>query len=401
MTTSPIHADEHHDVVVIGAGPAGLATAAALGEAGIEALVVDRGEHVGTSWRGHYDRLHLHTVRWLSHLPGLRIPAREGRWVSRDGVIRYLEQYAEHHRLNVRTGVEVTAIERAGAAWRVSSPQGDLTARQVVVATGYNHTPYVPDWPGRDGFDGELIHAGAYRNGRPYAGRDVLVVGAGNTGAEIAVDLVEHGAARVRLSFRTPPHILRRELGGLPAQVTGVLLRRVPARIADELAEPVRRRSVPDLTERGLPDPGKGVYTRANRGEIPILDVGLIDAVRDGRVEPVPEVTGFDGARALLVGGRSIEPDVVIAATGYKRGLEPLVGRLQLLDARGVPRVHGDRTAAHAPGLRFVGYTNPISGMFREIAMDARRIARAIRRELPGSPALPEPAPGAVASSSS
>jgi putative flavoprotein involved in K+ transport len=91
----------------------------------------------------------------------------------------------------------------------------------------------------------------------------------------------------------------------------------------------------------------------------------------------------------------------VIAATGYKRGLEPLVGRLQLLDARGVPRVHGDRTAAHAPGLRFVGYTNPISGMFREIAMDARRIARAIRRELPGSPALPEPAPGAVASSSS
>jgi putative flavoprotein involved in K+ transport len=340
-------------------------------------------------------------VRWLSHLPGLRIPAREGRWVSRDGVIRYLEQYAEHHRLNVRTGVEVTAIERAGAAWRVSSPQGDLTARQVVVATGYNHTPYVPDWPGSDGFDGELIHAGAYRNGRPYAGRDVLVVGAGNTGAEIAVDLVEHGAARVRLSFRTPPHILRRELGGLPAQVTGVLLRRVPARIADELAEPVRRRSVPDLTERGLPDPGKGVYTRANRGEIPILDVGLIDAVRDGRVEPVPEVTGFDGARALLVGGRSIEPDVVIAATGYKRGLEPLVGRLQLLDARGVPRVHGDRTAAHAPGLRFVGYTNPISGMFREIAMDARRVARAIRRELPGSPALPEHAPGAVASSSS
>jgi putative flavoprotein involved in K+ transport len=383
MPSAHIHSDGHHDVVVIGAGPAGLATAGALGRAGIEALVVDRGDQVGTSWRGHYDRLHLHTVRWLSQLPGLQIPAHEGRWVSRDGVIRYLERYAEHHRLNVRTGVEVTAIERAGGAWRVDSPQGDLTARQVVVATGYNHTPHVPDWPGRDAFAGELIHAGAYRNGRPYAGRDVLVVGAGNTGAEIAVDLVEHGAKRVRLAFRTPPHILRRELGGVPAQVTGILMRRLPARVADELAEPVRRRTVPDLTERGLPDPGKGVYTRAKRGEIPILDVGLLDAVRDGTVEPVPAVTGLDGSRVLLAGGGSIEPEVVIAATGYKRGLDPLVGRLDLLDARGLPRVHGDQTAAHAPGLRFLGFTNPVSGMFREIAIDARRIARAIKRELP------------------
>jgi putative flavoprotein involved in K+ transport len=370
---------------VIGAGPAGLATAAALSRAGVEALVVDRGEQVGKSWRGHYDRLRLHTVRRLSHLPGLQIPAHEGRWVSRDGVIRYLELYAEHHRLNVRTGVDVTAIERAGESWRIASPQGDLTAHQVVVATGYNHTPHVPDWPGREGFDGELFHAGVYRNGRPYAGRDVLVVGAGNTGAEIAVDLVEHGAGSVRLAFRTPPHILRRELGGIPSQVTGILMRRLPARLADELAEPVRRLTVPDLGERGLPDPGKGVYTRAKRGEIPILDVGLIDAVRDGRVEPVPEVTGFHGSRVLLAGGRSIDPEVVIAATGYKRGLEPLVGRLEILDAQGLPSVHGDRTAAHAPGLRFIGYTNPVSGMFREIAIDARRIARAIRRDLPAS----------------
>jgi putative flavoprotein involved in K+ transport len=387
MSPHHLHSADHHDVAVIGAGPAGLATAAALRSAGVESVIVDRGERVGTSWRGHYDRLHLHTVRWLSHLPGLRIPAREGRWVSRDGVVRYLEHYAEHHRLNVRTGVEVTAIERTGGSWRISSPQGDLIARQVVVGTGYNHTPYIPGWPGRESFDGQLIHAGVYRNGRPYAGRDVLVVGAGNTGAEVAVDLAEHGARTVRLAFRTPPHILRRELGGIPSQVTGILMRRLPARLADELAEPVRRRTVPNLSDRGLPDPGKGVYTRAKRGEIPILDVGLIDAVRDGRVEPVPEVTGFDGTRVLLTGGRSIEPQIVIAATGYRRGLEPLVGRLEILDAQGLPRVHGDRTAPHAPGLRFIGYTNPVSGMFREISIDARRIARAISRELPASPA--------------
>jgi putative flavoprotein involved in K+ transport len=96
----------------------------------------------------------------------------------------------------------------------------------------------------------------------------------------------------------------------------------------------------------------------------------------------VPGVTGFEGSRVLLAGGRSVEPEVVIAATGYRRGLEPLVGRLDLLDERGLPRVHGARTASHAPGLRFLGYTNPVSGMFREIRIDARRAARAIRREL-------------------
>lgn len=369
------------EVVVVGAGPAGLAVAASLRRAGVTALVVERAPHHGASWRGHYDRLHLHTARWLSHLPGLRIPAGESRWVSRDGVVRYLDRYAEHHRLDVRTGVEISSIERGPDGWLLRSPQGDLHARQVVVATGYNHTPLVPDWPGRAGFSGDLVHAGDYRNGLPYAGKDVLVVGAGNTGAEIAVDLAESGAKRVRLAYRTPPHILRRQMGGVPAQVTGVLLRHVPTRLADAIAEPVRRRTVPDLTGFGLPDPGKGVYSRARRGEVPILDVGLIDAIRDRSVEPVPAVTGFDGPRVLLADGSAIEPDAVIAATGYRRGLEPLVGHLGVLDTAGGPTVHGAGTHASAPGLRFIGYTNPVSGMFREIAIDARRIARAVRRE--------------------
>jgi cation diffusion facilitator CzcD-associated flavoprotein CzcO len=271
----------------------------------------------------------------------------------------------------------------------VDRPQGALHARQVVLATGYNHTPWVPDWPGREGFTGELIHASRFRTGSRYQGRDVLVVGAGNTGAEIAVDLAEQGARRVRLAFRTPPHILRRELGGIPAQITGILMRRLPTWLADPIAEPVRRRTVPDLSRHGLPDPGKGVYTRARRGEIPILDVGFIDAVTAGRVHPVPAVTGFDGARVLLADGESIDPDVVIVATGYRRGLEALVGPLGVLNRSGLPTVHGARSHAGAPGLRFIGYTNPVSGMFREIAIDARRIARAVSRELAATTASP------------
>ena len=364
------------EVAVIGAGPAGLATAAMLGRQGVKATVIERADDLAASWRTHYDRLHLHTVRWLSHLPGYPIPRREGRWVSRDGVVRYLESYARHHRLDIRTGVTADRVERDGNEWFVRSAQGDVDAGAVVVATGYNHTPMLPDWPGR--FTGELLHAKSYRNGSPYRGKDVLVVGPGNTGAEIAVDLTEHGARRVRLAVRRPPYILPRAPMGIPAQLTGVLVRRVPTAVADLLAEPVRKLSVPDLREYGLPDPGKGLYTRARRGEIPVLDVGLVDAIRTRKVEPVAAVTALDGASVRLADGSAIQPDAVIVAAGYQRGLEPLVGHLGVLDAAGVPRTHGGRTLGAAPGLYFIGYTNPPSGMFREIAIDARRIAAAV-----------------------
>src|SRR3954447_1770811 len=158
---------------------------------GGDALVLERDEGVGASSRKHHDRLHLRTVRWLSHLPGYRLSRKHGNWVSRDGVIRYLEGYARHHGLDVRTRTEVTALERWDGGWRVETPDEALGARWVVVATGYNHTPFIPDFPGKDGFEGELAHASTYRNAKPYRGRDVLVVGSGNTGAEIAVDLAE------------------------------------------------------------------------------------------------------------------------------------------------------------------------------------------------------------------
>lgn len=373
------------DAIVIGAGPGGLAAAAALRQRGVRPLVLERAEGLGASWRGHYDRLHLHTTRRLSALPGLPIPRAYGRWVGRDDVVRYLEQYAEHHDLDVATGIAVDRVERAdtaaGPGWALPATGGRvLTSPVVVVATGHNHTPYLPDWPERDSFPGELLHAADYRNAAPYAGRDVLVVGAGNTGAEIAVDLIEGGAARVRLAVRTPPHIMRRSTAGWPAQASGILVRRLPPRLVDRVAPYIERTSVPDLSAYGLPRPENGLYARVLDGAIPVQDVGLIEAVRSRRVEPVAAVDRFDGDKVHLADGSQISPEVVIAATGYRRGLEPLVGHLGVLDGRGRPVVHGARSPEGAPGLYFTGFTNPISGMFREMAIDARRIARAVAR---------------------
>lgn len=381
----------HNPVYVIGGGPGGLAVAHALRARGIRAVVLEKSGSVGASWRGHYDRLRLHTTRKLSSLPGLTIPRAYGRWVRRDDVVRYLEQYAEHHKLEIITGVEVSRVERASDAvpvhgasdghWVLRATGGrELTGSAVVIATGYNHTPYLPDWPGSSRYQGELRHAGTYRNATPYAGKDVLVVGAGNTGAEIAVDLAQGGAARVRLAVRTVPHILRRATLGWPAQRSGILCRRLPTRLVDRLARRIARMSVPDLAAYGLPRPDTGLYTRVRQGAIPIQDVGLIDAVRAGQVEPVAAVASFEESKVVLADGSVIAPDVVIAATGYRRGLEGLVGHLGVLDEQGHPVARGPRSPRDATGLYFTGYTNPISGMLRELARDANRIARAIAR---------------------
>ncbi|MBA4864905.1 NAD(P)/FAD-dependent oxidoreductase [Streptomyces sp. PSKA54] len=374
----------HHEdrpVYVIGGGPGGLAAAFALRSRGVRAVVLERTEHVGASWRRHYDRLHLHTTRRLSALPGLAMPRSFGRWVSRGNVVRYLEKYAQHHELEIVTGVEVSRVEPSpdGSGWLLHATGGrELTGSAIVVATGHNHTPRLPDWPGRGSYAGELLHASDYRNAAPYAGRDVLVVGVGNTGAEIAVDLVEGGASRVRLSVRTAPHIVRRSTAGWAAQFTGILVRRLPVAVVDRLVRTLAKVSVPDLTEHGLPRPDTGLYSRVNEGSIPVQDVGLIDAIRKGRVEPVAAVESFEDGKVVLADGSRIGPEAVIAATGYTRGLQELVGHLDVLDGRGRPVVHGARTPENAPGLYFTGFTNPISGMFRELAIDAEKIAKAI-----------------------
>ncbi|MGI5409301.1 flavin-containing monooxygenase [Streptomyces chartreusis] len=368
-------------VYVIGGGPGGLSVAHALRARGLRAVVLEKSDRVGASWRRHYDRLRLHTTRRLSALPGLPMPRRFGRWVTRDDVVRYLEKYAEHHDLEIVTGVEVSRVEPApdGSGWLLRATGGrELTGAAVVVATGHNHTPRIPHWPGRDTYTGEFLHAGEYRNPAPYTGRDVLVVGIGNTGAEIAVDLVEGGASRVRLAVRTVPHIVRRSTAGWAAQFTSILVRRLPVRLVDRLARPMAKLSVPDLAEQGLPRPDSGLYSRVREGAIPVLDVGLIDAVRKGRIEIVAAVDAFEAEKVVLADGTRVSPDVVVAATGYVRALEDLVGHLGVLDEHGRPVVRGRRTPADAPGLYFTGFTNPISGNLREMAIDAQKIAKAI-----------------------
>jgi putative flavoprotein involved in K+ transport len=293
--------------------------------------------------------------------------------------VEYLENYARFHDLDIRTGVHVSRLDRVDGSWVGRSPQGDLVAATVVVATGYNHRADIPGWPGRERFTGQLQHASQYRTAAAYRGQDVLVVGSGNTGAEIAIDLVEGGAARVRLAVRTVPTFVRRSVGPIPTQATGILFRRLPPRLVDRMIGLTGRLTTPDLTAHGLPRAQPNVYTRLLAdGTIPVIDVGLIDLIRTGKVEIVPAVTGFDETKVLLAGIAPIAPDAVIAATGYTPGLAALVGHLGVLNDRGQPTIRGSRTHSAAPNLYFTGFTPVISGMLREVAIDARKIAQAV-----------------------
>jgi putative flavoprotein involved in K+ transport len=197
------------EVAIIGAGPAGLAVGGALAARRVRATLFERDE-VAATWRRHYSRLHIHTMRSLSGLPGRAMPWRYGRFVAREDYVRYLSAYCEDHALDVRTGMAVDRIERAGDGYRLAIGAEVVRAGRVVIATGHNHTLVMPGWAGDGGFRGALLHAAQYRDATSFLGVDVLVVGVGNSGAEIATDLVEGGARSVRVSVRTPPHVVPR-----------------------------------------------------------------------------------------------------------------------------------------------------------------------------------------------
>ena len=373
---------EHQASVVVGAGPCGLAAAAALRRTGVSPLVLERASVVGSSWRGRYDTLRLNTIRWMSHLPGNRMPRRYGDYPTRDQVVGYLEEYARRHALRIQFDTAVERIDRDDGGWRLATSNGPLTTTRVVVATGYDRVPKMPDWPGRESFTGELIHAGEYRSAVPYRGRDVLVVGAGNTGTEIAYYLLEGGAGRVRVSMRTPPNIFPRKWLGMPLNPSAVMLEQLPPRLADRLSQQTQRLIFGDLSPHGLPRAPQGMITTVlERGVAPAVDDGFVAALKRRRIELVPVVERFEGADVVLAGGVRIRPDAVIAASGYARGLEPLVGHLGALRPDGRPVAPAGQPNEDTPGLYFIGYLPVPSGQLRQARIQAKRLACTVARE--------------------
>jgi indole-3-pyruvate monooxygenase len=369
------------DILVIGAGPAGLAASACLRHEGLAHVVLEREAHVGAAWRRHYDRLHLHTTKVYSALPMIPWPKDAPRYPSRDQVLAYLEAYAAVHHISPRLGVAVRAVRREGERFVVETSAGVMTPRVVVMATGYNGVPKQPSPPGLAQFRGTAIHASAYRNPGPYRGLRTLVVGCGNSGAEIALDLAEHGVD-VGMVVRGPVHVVPRDLLGRPTQHTNVLLSHLPLGLRDAIAVATVGLVVGDLARWGIVRPARGPNRMIEEtGRIPMLDIGTIAMVKRGAVRVLPAVREILPDSVRFEDGAVHAFEGIVFATGYTPGLDKLIeGFGAIADARGRPHRFGEETGI--AGLYFIGFRNPPTGALREIAVEAPRVARQIRAAL-------------------
>jgi cation diffusion facilitator CzcD-associated flavoprotein CzcO len=369
---------ENPDAVIIGAGPAGLACAATIRVAGLNVTVLEKAESVGTSWRRHYDRLHLHTDRKHSGLPGMAMPRSLPLYPSRAQMVGYLESYAARFDIRPVFDTAVSRVRRDGAQWRADTAQGPISAPVMVVATGIADAPHRPAWPGLETWPGSVIHSSQYRNPTPYAAKRVLVVGFGNSGGEIALDLANAGTD-VALAVRSAVQVLPRDLLGFPILTWAILYQRLPARLVDAINAPILRLAVGSIESLGLRRAAKGPRQMVEEdGHVPLIDIGTLDRIRDGSIRIVGGIDRFTPEGIVFEDGTTERFDAVILATGFRPDLRRLLPDMDgVFNVEGMPLKTGE---ASAPGLYFCGQTVSPTGQLREIALEAQRIADAVRK---------------------
>jgi hypothetical protein len=249
-------------------------------------------------------------MRSFSTLPGYRFERRYGRYPRREDMVSYLERYAAHYRLSIRTEVELRRVDRADedGMWRLETSAGPMLTRYAVVATGYDAVPATPSWPGLESFTGEFIHAAEFRAASPYRGRDVLVVGAGNTGLDIAGHLIAAGA-NVTVSMRTPPSIFPRQWGPVPLQPLAIVGEHQPAKISDAIGFLLQRLVFGDLTPYGIPRAPEGYESKFRRKLVgAAVDDGFVQALKAGRTRVMSPIKRFEGREIVLADGTRITP---------------------------------------------------------------------------------------------
>ena len=357
------------EVVVIGAGPGGLATSCALSAGKIQHVVLERGDTIAHVWENLYDGLVLHTGKLFSALPGMPFPKSTPVFPTRRDFLDYLRRYADRFRVPVTTGAEVTRAERTSDGWQVvTSGGGEIRARALVVATGIVSNPRLPEIAGHELFAGQVMHSVAYRRPQPFSGERILVVGAGNSAGEISVELARAGA-HVTIAVRSGARVVPRELLGVPIQYFGVALGVFPLsvqRAVNSFTSKVAARVRP----RVLPPGGLGACSA-----VPLIGFHLVDAIRDGAIRVKPGIKEFTAAGVRFT-DESEEPfDRVILATGCRATLAflgPQVGT----DACGFANRRQRVVSTDQPDLYFVGHNYDTRGGLRNIAEDSRRAAR-------------------------
>ncbi|MGQ0645990.1 MAG: flavin-containing monooxygenase [Gemmatimonadaceae bacterium] len=359
--------------LIVGAGPAGLATAAELSRYGMQYLLIERGSTIGHTWEYLYDSLTLHTGKHMSTLPGMPYPPGTSLFPTRAEFLAYLRGYVNRYRLRVETGHEVEAVERVGAGWRATLIGGEtVEARDVVMATGIVAKPRLPELPGRSGFSGRVLHSIDYRRPDEFVGTRVLVVGVGNSGGEIGAELARSGA-QVTVAVRSGANVVPRQIGPFPAQYVRYLIGKLPRKVQEFVIARVQARM-----ERKFGPPVLPRLPYSALDAIPLIGFHLVDAIREGLVEvrnaaPV----AFTPSGVRFSDATTGDYDVVLFATGFAAAIDSL-GALVRRDEKGWA-VRSDRvTSADQTHLYFVGHNYDHTGGLTNIRRDATDVARLI-----------------------
>lgn len=357
-----VHSATHHyDTIVIGGGQAGLAIGYYLAQQGRDFVILDAGPRVGCVWRNRWDSLRLFTRARYSGIPGMPFPAPGGYFATKDEVADYLEQYAARFELPVRLNTNVETLTRGQEGYTLAAGAERFTSDNVVVATGSFQRPYLP------AFAAELdpaitqLHSSGYRNAGQIPEGRVLVVGAGNSGAEIAVELARAGR-QVWLSGR--------DTGHAPAVFMSGLFRWLLATVLNADTPP-----------------GRKFKERVSALGAPLISLTSRDVTRAG-VERAPRMDGVSGGQPHLADGRVLNVGAVVWATGFRSDFGWI--KLPILAANGYP-VHHRGVVASQPGLYFLGlfFQHTLtSANFAGMSADARYIAEHLRARAPARAAV-------------
>jgi len=372
------------NAIVIGAGLSGLAVAKELRARNISVTVLEASDQVAAPWRARHPRLRLNVHRHFARLPGHHSIRDNQTFPRRDSVVAYLAEYADELDAPIHFETSVLAVHRKDDIWHLETNKGEYLCAHLIVATGRERLKAVPVWPGMDDFGGELIHAADFSDPGEYDGKNVLVIGAGNSGTDVLNHLSRSNPAQVSVSVRHGPAILPSRIFGFSLQRLAGLFTRLPKWSLDPIFTTMQRLLLGNLSHYGLRRHPMGGGSRMLKDGVTFaLDDGFIAALKAGRFEAVGETVGFSPDAVELATGRKIHPDVVICATGYRADLDDLFGHLGALDSKGYPLHPLGQVDTGNPGLWFTGYDVTFLGFFHAAGIGAKRIATNIAAQMP------------------
>jgi cation diffusion facilitator CzcD-associated flavoprotein CzcO len=369
------------NTLIIGASISGLACAVSLQKKKIDYILIEKENSIASPWRNHYERLHLHTVKSLSHLPYKKMDPSIPAYASRLQVIGYLENYQKEFNIVPVLNTRAISVKREDHHWITETTSGVFKSKHLIMATGAYGKPKTMHVEGMETFTGNIVHSSQYKTGKDFSGQKVLVVGFGNSACEIAIDLYEQGAFP-SMSVRSPVNVIPRDILGISVLKISLLMRYLPPRIADKLSAPLIKLLVGDITKSGLKKKAYGPLEEiAEEGTVPVIDIGTMKHIRAGNIIIRDGIEYIKDDVVYFKNNKNERFDAIIAAIGYERNFSDIPG----LDADRFEdlKVSTDRQKYFGKdGLYFCGYWISPAGQIREIGLDAKKIAKKIAKDI-------------------